>query len=74
METGQDTKSNNEAQNLIDKIRALPPERVAEVEDFVDFLHQRNYDLQLTQSAAKISEGSFKKVWDNPEDSDYDRL
>ena len=74
METGQNTKANEHTQNLIDKIRALPPERVSEVEDFVDFLHQRNYDLHLTQAAAKISEDSFKKVWDNPEDSDYDRL
>jgi hypothetical protein len=27
--------------NLVEKIRSLPPERIAEVEDFVDFLKQR---------------------------------
>lgn len=74
METGQNAGANDQAQSLIDKIRALPPERVAEVEDFVDFLRQRNVDRRLTQAATKLSEGSFKKVWDNPEDSDYDKL
>ena len=28
-------------QALVEKIRSLPPERIAEVEDFVDFLKQR---------------------------------
>jgi hypothetical protein len=59
---------------LIDKIRKLPPEKVSEVEDFVDFLRMREEDRQLTRAAAKLSEGAFQRVWDNPEDSDYDRL
>lgn len=59
--------------NLIEKIRVLPPEKVAEVEDFVDFLSQR-LDRQLTQAAMKLSEGSFKSVWDNPDDAVYDNL
>ena len=29
-------------ETLIEKIKKLPPERVAEVEDFVDFIAQRN--------------------------------
>ena len=29
-------------QTLIEKIKSLPPEKVAEVEDFVDFIVQRN--------------------------------
>jgi len=28
-------------QNLVEKIQSLPAERIAEVEDFVDFLKQR---------------------------------
>lgn len=60
-------------QSLIDKIQSLPPERAAIVEDFVDFLVQRD-DRRLTQAAAKLSEGSFAKVWDNPDDAAYDRL
>jgi hypothetical protein len=57
----------------IRKIRSLPPEKVAEVEDFVEFLAQRD-DRQLTQGAAKLAERSFRKVWNNPTDAAYDRL
>lgn len=58
---------------LIRKIRSLPPENVAEVEDFVEFLSQRE-DRQLTQAAAKLAEKAFRRVWDNPADAAYDRL
>jgi hypothetical protein len=58
---------------LIRKIRSLPPERVAEVEDFVEFLSQRD-DRQLTHAAAKLAEQAFRKVWNNPADAAYDRL
>lgn len=59
---------------LIDKLQALPPERIAEVEDFIDFLKDRDYELQLTHAAAKAGEPSLKRVWDNPEDAVYDTL
>jgi hypothetical protein len=58
---------------LIRKIRRLPPDKLAEVEDFVDFLEQRE-DRRLTQAAFKLSEKSFSKVWDNPDDAGYDEL
>ena len=61
-------------QLLIEKIRKLPPEKAAEVEDFVDFLFHRSEDQQLVEAAAKISESAFLKAWDNPEDAEYDRL
>jgi len=61
-------------QTLIEKLRSLRPERVAEVEDFVDFLRRRDEDQRLVQAAAKLSENTFQKVWDNTEDADYDRL
>ena len=61
-------------QILISKIRVLPPERLIEVEDFIDFLRQSSDDRQLRQAAAKLSEDAFSKVWDNPEDAEYDRL
>ncbi len=67
-------EQNVKENTIIEKIRALPPEKIAEVEDFVDFLRQRNKDHLLTQAAAKLSENAFKKVWDNPEEDDYDRL
>ena len=58
---------------LIEKIRQLSPMRLAEVEDFVDFLCVRE-EQRLTQAAAKASEPSFSKLWDNDEDAAYDRL
>jgi len=61
-------------QAIIEKIRALPPERVAEVEDFVDFLRMRGDDRRLTQAATKLSEEAFQKIWDNPDDAEYDQL
>lgn len=61
-------------QTLIDKIRVLLPEKLAEVEDFVDFLRQRNEERRLTQAAMKVAEAAFQKVWDNPADAEYDKL
>jgi hypothetical protein len=59
---------------LIQKIRSLPPERITEVEDFVDFLKTRDQDRALTQAASRLSEEAFRQVWDNPDDAEYDRL
>jgi len=61
-------------QILISKIRILPPERLMEVEDFIDFLRQTSEDRQIRLAAAKLSEDAFSKVWDNPEDAEYDSL
>ena len=61
-------------ESLIDKIRSLPPERLAEVEDFVDFLKMRDEDRLVTHAATTLSEDSFRQVWDNPDDAEYDRL
>jgi hypothetical protein len=62
-----------QVEDLIEKIKGLPPERIAEVEDFVDFLSQRD-DRRLVRDAIKLSEGSFRQVWDNEEDAAYDSL
>jgi len=59
---------------LIDKIAALPSERISEVEDFVDFLRLRDQDRSLSRAAAAASEPAFAAVWDNPEDDVYDAL
>ena len=60
-------------ESLIEKIKQLPPERIAEVEDFVDFISRRT-DRRLVNAAAKLSEASLNEVWDNPEDAAYDTL
>lgn len=67
-------KSSNPMHTLLDKLGQLPPERVAEVEDFVDFLQHKEQDRHLTQAATRVAEPSFRKVWDNPDDSVYDAL
>lgn len=64
----------NHIRTLIDKLDQLPPERVAEVEDFVDFLRHKDQDRRLMQAAAQTAAPSFKKVWDNPDDAVYDSL
>ncbi|WP_376694080.1 DUF2281 domain-containing protein [Wenzhouxiangella sp. EGI_FJ10409] len=64
----------DEIQPLIDKLKELPPERVAEVEDFIDFLSQRAQDRALTQAAMSVSEPALEKIWDNDEDAVYDEL
>ena len=61
-------------QALIEKILSLPPERVEEVEDFVELLKMRDQDCALVHAAARLSEDAFRKVWDNPDDAEYDRL
>lgn len=64
----------NHIRELIDKLESLSPERMAEVEDFVDFLKSRDQSSGLARVAARVAEPSLKKVWDNSEDSDYDAL
>lgn len=59
---------------LIEKIQALPPERMAEVDDFVDFLQLREQQRALTSMAAHASAPAFATVWDNPDDEAYDAL
>jgi hypothetical protein len=63
-----------DTKELIRKIEALPQERIAEVEDFVDFLSLREQERSLTRAAAAASEAAFAAVWVNPEDDIYDEL
>lgn len=60
-------------EKLIEKIMSLPPERISEVEDFVDFIAQRE-ERRLVSAAASLSQEAFNRVWDNDEDSVYDQL
>jgi len=61
-------------EQVIQKLQALPPERVNEVEDFIDFLSQRDADRRLTQGAMAAAEPVLDQVWDNPDDAEYDKL
>ena len=59
---------------LVAKIAALPADRIAEVEDFIDFLRDREAARDLTRAAATTSVSSFTAVWNNSEDDVYDEL
>jgi hypothetical protein len=61
-------------QTLFEKICALPEEKIAEVEDFVDFLRSREEDRHLVQASSRISEQVLREVWDNADDAEYDRI
>ena len=62
-------------QRILEKLRQLPQERLAEVEDFVNFLAHREADERgLTHAAGQLATTAFTRVWDNPADADYDRL
>jgi len=57
---------------LIEKIRSLPPDKITVLEDFIDFLLTRNEASVLVDTATKLSEAAFAKIWNNPEDAEYD--
>jgi len=61
-------------QTLIEKLKSLPPERVAEVEDFVDFLRTRDEERALERAATRAAEPAFAKVWNNDDNAAYERL
>jgi hypothetical protein len=59
---------------VIQKLQALSPERVTEVEDFIDFLSHRDSARGLTRAAMAATEPTLDSIWDNPDDAAYDRL
>lgn len=61
-------------QDIFNKINKLPADKLAVVEDFVEFLQYRSNADTLIKGMHKLSEQSFQKVWDNPDDADYDNL
>ena len=64
----EETDMPADSKTLIEKIEALPAERIAEIEDFVDFIRLREQERALTRAAA------FAEIWSNPEDDVYDAL
>ncbi len=62
------------ARDLMEKILDLPPEKIVEVEEFVDFLRSRLQEATLTRAVSALSEGKLHEVWDNPDDAPYDSL
>ncbi len=54
--------------------RNTPTNRLADVEDFVDFIGPRDQDRALVRAAGAASAPAFAAVWENPEDGAYDDL
>ena len=61
-------------EQVMEKLEYLSPSRLAEVEDFIDFIQQRDQDKRLRQDYSRASQITFLKVWDNDEDTVYDKL
>ena len=59
---------------LLEKIQALPIERIAEIEDFVEFITAREQERSLTRAAGASSVPAFAVIWNNPEDDAYDAI
>ncbi|MBK9494984.1 MAG: toxin-antitoxin system, antitoxin component, Xre family protein [Xanthomonadales bacterium] len=59
---------------LTEKLAQLPPERIAEVVDFVDFIAVREHDRRIVRAAQAVSETTLSAVWNNDADAAYDRL
>jgi hypothetical protein len=60
------------AETLLEQIQALPPERIAEIEDFVAFIAARERERSLARAATAASAPVFAAIWDNPDDDAYD--
>ncbi len=60
--------------HLQEKLGFLAPDRLIEVEDFIDFLYQRDQEKQLRSNYSRVSEEALNKVWDNDDDAIYDQL
>jgi hypothetical protein len=61
-------------QALMEKILALPVERIAEVEDFVEFINAREQKRALTGAATGATAPVFAAIWNNSEDDAYDAI
>jgi len=59
---------------LMKKIQALPASRIAEIEDFVEFIAAREQERSLIRAASAASAPAFAAIWDNPEDDAYDAI
>jgi len=61
-------------QALIEKIQTLPDERIAEVEDLVDFIRLRKQERTLTRATTTASAPALPAIRSNPDDDAYDAL
>ena len=58
---------------IMARLESLPPEQLAEVAQFIAFVSERDAEQWLRDANSRASEPSFGEVWDNDDDSIYDR-
>ena len=63
----------HQLKQVVEKLKSLSSERLTQVEDFIDFLQQRDRDIGMGRDFARVSEESFRKIWDNDDDAAYDQ-
>ena len=63
-----------QVENMIKKLDQISPERLAEIDDFIDFIRLRDQNNTLYKDFIRASESAFVKVWDNDDDAVYDTL
>ena len=68
------TRQDSTASDLFAKIRQLTPDKISEVEDFVDFLRSKSEETLTAQAITRLSEQAFTNLWDNADDAEYDKL
>ncbi|MBI3398165.1 MAG: DUF2281 domain-containing protein [Deltaproteobacteria bacterium] len=56
------------------EIEKLPENLLAEVFDFIQFLEIKRDKNIFAKASQELSTASFKKIWDNKEDTVYDSL
>lgn len=62
-------------EQILQLIKQLPSqEKIRLNRELEKDISQEIEDFHLTKVYTKISEASFQKVWENPEDADYDNL
>ena len=52
-------QSDQQVQTLLLKLQTLPPDKLVEAENFIDFLRVRDDDRRLVTAAARLSEAAF---------------
>jgi hypothetical protein len=50
----------------------VPAERIAEVEDFADFIRLRGQERSLARAASAAGAPAFAAIWNNADDDAYD--
>jgi hypothetical protein len=63
-----------QVKDMVRKLNHMSPDRLAEINDFIDFIRTRDQGLNLNIEFSQASESAFAKVWNNDDDAAYDAL